>query len=192
MKFITPLTATRCLRGPGLNWRGDGLYLGLEWADTTDGRRPEDTLLGASAGVATGSGRRSLRVAMDVGVFNPQAQGHSQEAAAKSLRAASAYAACKRGHIWTEGKRRQALNNNCVCVFATVGGVDVEVDHVVESTETPIAVIALQFWQRLRVNFRRAHHLAFTRHVVIKRMRATTRTAALLENAGRLEDPWGM
>ena len=65
-------------------------------------RRPADTLLNMGAGVVTGKKRNRMKIALDVGVVNPQAACHVSEAAEAELGAATAYTQKKREYNDTD------------------------------------------------------------------------------------------
>ena len=106
-----------------------GLLSGLGWHDV-EGKRPADTLLCSTAGVLTGSGRNRPRIALDVGVVNPQAQGHRTEAAQRTLGAAGEYIKKKCAHNDTERRCQEAGIEFQPVVFESLGGVSEEADRV--------------------------------------------------------------
>ena len=139
------------------------------------GRRPADVLICGAQDIWTGSRGHSgeAKVALDVGVVCPEAQGHLGEAAAEVLGAAEAYCKYKCNYKDTERKCREKGIIYQPMIFESTGGVGAETEKVIksinravaENTNTPYGEVAQYFWQRLSIDIQRAGHLAYARRV---------------------------
>jgi hypothetical protein len=135
------------------------------------GRRPADTLLHNAGGIRTARGRHMPRVALDIGVVNPQAPAHMQGASRATLGACTDYTQQKREKDNADQLCVQAGVDYQPIVWETFGGVAKEGEETLMSlnrmvavnTNTPISEVAQRFWQRVSVDMQRANHRAFAK-----------------------------
>jgi hypothetical protein len=100
----------------------------------------------------------------------------------------------------TERKCEEAEIDYQPMIFENVGGMTQECEEalrclnklVADNTNTPHGEVAQRFGQRISIDFQRAHHKSFSRRDSSMTLGTQTRTAALLEADGCLEEPDGL
>ena len=125
------------------------------------------------AGVATGKKRNKLKVALDVGVVNPQAACHISDAAEAVLGSATAYTQKKRDDNDTDALCDAVGIDYQPIVWESFGGLSEEGQKTLKSinrlvavnTNTPTSEVAQRFWQKMSVDMQKANHRAFVKRV---------------------------
>ena len=139
---------------------------------TRNRERPADVLLCRAHDIRTGAqGSGNGRVALDVGIVNPQAASHMGSAAQECLGAAEEYVRAKCGRAEMEARCRAAGVVFQAMIFESLGGVSAEAEQVIkclnkavaENTETPESEVATRFWQRISIDIQRSGHRGFAR-----------------------------
>jgi hypothetical protein len=150
------------------------LLAGLNRNVNLGGRRPADTLLHSTGGIHTARGRQMGKIALDVGIVNPQAASHIHNAARETLGAAKGYTQHKRERNDTDRLCMQAGVDYQPMVWESLGGCSAEASEVVKSlnrlvannTNTPLAEVAHRFWQRTSVDLQKANHRAWAKRAL--------------------------
>ena len=142
-------------------------------------------------------------MALDIGVVNPQAASHVQQAAGDKLGAATAYTETKRTHNNTDERCLQAGIDYQPIVYESTGGIAKEGMDTLKSlnrlvalnTNTPYEEVARRFYQRVSFDLQRANHRAFARRVARAgdvRVSAGARIARRMTGLARVleEEDW--
>ena len=123
--------------------------------------------------MSQGKKRNRMKVALDVGVVNPQAACHLNEAAESVLGSATAYTQKKREDNDTDRLCDEVGIDYQPIVWESFGGLCVEGQQVLKSinrlvagnTNTPTSEVAQRFWQKMSVDMQKSNHRAFVKRV---------------------------
>ena len=114
-----------------------------------------------------------MKVALDVGVINPQAACHLSEAAESVLGSATAYTQKKRDENDTDRLCDEVGIDYQPIVWESFGGLCEEGQQalksinrlVADNTNTPTSEVARRFWQKMSVDMQKSNHRAFVKRV---------------------------
>ena len=176
--------------------------LGVRAAARAQGsqERPADVLLVQAQDVRTGVGRRSGRIALDVGIVCPQAASHLDVASAERLGAAEVYVRRKCGRADMERRCAQAGVVFQPVIFESLGGVSAEAEGVLKCVNKAVAVntdsregeVATQFWHRVGVDLLRGMHRASMRRFGARGVDDVGGGRSAFWGAGLLQVPAGV
>ena len=114
-----------------------------------------------------------MKVALDVGIVNPQAACHVSEAAEAILGSATAYTQKKRDENDTDNLCDAVGIDYQPIVWESFGGLCKEAQETLKSinrlvaanTSTPTSEVAQRLWQKMSVELQKSNHRAFTKRV---------------------------